>query len=203
MSDTSPAACFMWLGGERRLRAASETFQVLEKSLWIAKESHGAFDVTVGAFKGLWKFDEDNDGSLPQRKAVLERRKLVDYRGLLLDAAQSRARLARAGQSITLCGIAKGLIVDRAVAQLRAAGLSDFVMQASGDLCAAGKHGERDWKVGIQDPRAGAHDERSVDTSFALLSLSDSAFNTSGDYESLHLEGQRYHHILDPRTGYP
>ena len=191
-------------GNGEWIPVAPETFAVLEKSLWIAKESHGAFDITVGAFKGLWKFDEDNDGSLPKRADVLARLKLVDYRGLLLDAAQSRARLARAGQSITLGGIAKGLVVDHAVAALRAVGLSDFVMQAGGDLFAAGKHGDREWKVGIQDPRAGTHDERSVDTSFALLSLSESAFNTSGDYERFILkDGKRYHHILDPRTGYP
>lgn len=187
-----------WIG------VAPETFAVLEKSLWIARESHGAFDITVGAFKGLWKFDEDNDGSLPQRADVLKALKLVDYRGLQLDAAKSQARLARAGQSITLGGIAKGLVVDRAVAELRAAGLTDFLMQAGGDLYAAGKRGDRDWKVGIQDPRAQGHDERSVDTSFALLSLHDSAFNTSGDYERFILrDGKRYHHILDPRTGYP
>jgi thiamine biosynthesis lipoprotein len=191
-------------GNGEWISVSPETLQVLDKSLWIAKESGGAFDITVGAFKGLWKFDEDNDGSLPQRADVLARLKLVDYRGLLLDAARSRARLARAGQSITLGGIAKGLIVDHAVAQLRAAGLTDFVMQAGGDLFAAGKHGDREWKVGIQDPRAGTHDGRSVDTSFALLSLSESAFNTSGDYERFILkDGKRYHHILDPRTGYP
>jgi thiamine biosynthesis lipoprotein len=191
-------------GNGEWISVSPETFAVLEKSLWIAKASGGAFDITVGAFKGLWKFDEDNDGSLPQRAAVLARLKLVDYRGLLLDAAQSRARLVRAGQSITLGGIAKGLIVDHAVARLRAAGLTDFVMQAGGDLFAAGKHGDREWKVGIQDPRAGMHDGRSVDTSFALLSLSESAFNTSGDYERFILkDGKRYHHILDPRTGYP
>jgi thiamine biosynthesis lipoprotein len=191
-------------GNGEWIAVSADTFAVLEKSLWIAKESHGAFDITVGAFKGLWKFDEDNDGSLPKRADVLRQRKLVDYRGLLLDAAGSRARLARAGQSITLGGIAKGFVVDHAVAQLRAAGLVDFVMQAGGDLYAAGKHGDREWKVGIQDPRASTHDERSVDTSFALLSLSDSAFNTSGDYERFILkDGKRYHHILDPRTGYP
>jgi thiamine biosynthesis lipoprotein len=191
-------------GNGEWIAVSRDSFTVLEKSLWIAKESHGAFDITVGAFKGLWKFDEDNDGSLPKRADVLRQRKLVDYRGLLLDAAGSRARLARAGQSITLGGIAKGFVVDHAVAELRAAGLVDFVMQAGGDLYAAGKHGDREWKVGIQDPRASTHDERSVDTSFALLSLTDSAFNTSGDYERFILkDGKRYHHILDPRTGYP
>jgi FAD:protein FMN transferase len=191
-------------GNGEWIAVSSETLQVLEKSLWIAQQSHGAFDITVGAFKGLWKFDEDNDGSLPKRADVLRQLKLVDYRGLLLDGPGSRARLGRAGQSITLGGIAKGLVVDHAVAQLRAAGLADFVMQAGGDLYAAGKHGDRQWSVGIQDPRPSRHDARSVDTSFALLSLTDSAFNTSGDYERFILkDGKRYHHILDPRTGYP
>ncbi|MEY2930390.1 MAG: hypothetical protein RL033_1139 [Pseudomonadota bacterium] len=199
-------------GNGEWIPVSSETFSVLEKSLWIAKQSHGAFDITVGAFKGLWKFDEDNDGSLPARGDVLARLKLVDYRDLLLEptkssvasAPQARARLRRAGQSVTLGGIAKGLVVDRAVAALRAAGLKSFLMQAGGDLYAAGRHGDREWKVGIQDPRASHGEERSTDSSFALLALEDSAFNTSGDYERFILkDGKRYHHILDPRTGYP
>ena len=135
---------------------------------------------------------------------MLARLKLVDYRDLLIDAAQSRARLRRAGQSVTLGGIAKGLVVDRAVAALRAAGLKDFLMQAGGDLYAAGRHGDREWKVGIQDPRATHGEDRSTDSSFALLALTDSAFNTSGDYERFILkDGKRHHHILDPRSGYP
>jgi FAD:protein FMN transferase len=181
-----------------------ETFEVLDRSLWIARESAGAFDITVGAFKGLWKFDEDNDGSLPRRADVLARLPLVDYRGLVLDASSSTARLMHEGQSITLGGIAKGLIVDRAVAKLRASGLTDFLVQAGGDMYAAGRRGDRPWRVGIQDPRAGGGQARSADTSFALLPLENSAFNTSGDYERFVIhDGKRYHHILDPRSGYP
>jgi thiamine biosynthesis lipoprotein len=181
-----------------------ETYEVLDRSLWVARASGGAFDITVGAFKGLWKFDQDNDGSLPRRSDVLARLPLVDYRGLLLDAKIHTARLAKRGQSITLGGIAKGLIVDRAVAKLRDSGLTDFLVQAGGDLYAAGRRGDRPWRVGIQDPRAGAGKARSADTSFALISLENSAFNTSGDYERFVIQGgKRYHHIIDPRTGYP
>ncbi|HTV19203.1 MAG TPA: FAD:protein FMN transferase [Polyangiaceae bacterium] len=181
-----------------------ETYQVLDRSLWIARESGGAFDITIGAFKGLWKFDEDNDGSLPRRADVLARLPLVDYRGLLLDPKLHTARLAKKGQSITLGGIAKGLIVDHAVAKLRDSGLRDFLVQAGGDMYAAGRRGDRPWRVGIQDPRAGGGQARSADTSFALISLEDSAFNTSGDYERFVIkDGKRYHHIIDPRTGYP
>lgn len=185
------------------VHVAPETFEVLERSIWIAELSRGAFDITVGAFKGLWKFDEDNDGSLPDQRAVEERLAKVDYRGLALDRGGRRARLAEAGQSITLGGIAKGLVVDRAVAQLRGAGLADFLVQAGGDMYAAGRRGDRDWIVGIQDPRA-APGRAPSDESFALLSLSDAAFNTSGDYERFIVaNGKRYHHILDPRTGHP
>ena len=188
--------------GEATLVSA-ETFEILERSVWIARETKGAFDITVGAFKGLWKFDQDNDGTLPKRRDVLARLPLVDYRGIVLDAERRTARLALSGQSITLGGIAKGLIVDRAVAKLREAGLADFLVQAGGDLYAAGRHGDRPWRVGIQDPRA-ATDGRGTDTSFAMLSLGDAAFNTSGDYERFVIkDGRRYHHILDPKTGYP
>src|SRR5690606_4141051 len=120
---------------------------------------------------GLWKFDQDNDGSLPEPTDVSARLPLVDYRGLLLDRERRTARLARRGQSLTLGGIAKGFIVDRAVAKLREAGLRDFLVQAGGDLYAAGRRGDRPWRVGIQDPRAGGGQARSADTSFALLSL--------------------------------
>ncbi len=181
-----------------------ETFEVLDRSLWIAHLSGGAFDITVGAFRGLWKFDEDNDGTLPNRADVLARLALVGYDGLLLDPERRAARLRRLGQSINLGGIAKGLIVDRAVDKLKQAGLRDFVVQSGGDLYAAGRHGDRDWRVGIQDPRAGSQLDRTAETSFAMLSLHDSAFNTSGDYERFVItDGKRYHHILDPKTGYP
>jgi thiamine biosynthesis lipoprotein len=191
-------------GADELVAVSPETFDVLDRSLWIARLSGGAFDITVGAFKGLWKFDEDNDGSLPTRAQVLERLPLVDYRGLVLDATRRTARLARKGQSITLGGIAKGLIVDRAVAKLRDSGLSDFLVQAGGDMFAAGRRGDRAWRVGIQDPRAAGGAARSTDSSFALLALESSAFNTSGDYERFIIrDGKRYHHILDPRTGYP
>jgi FAD:protein FMN transferase len=191
-------------GDGEPVAVSPETYQVLDRSKWIGALSGGAFDVTIGVFKGLWKFDEDNDGTLPRRADVLARLPLVDYRDLILDPSRNTARLARAGQSINLGGIAKGLIVDRAVAKLRDSGLTDFLVQAGGDLFAAGRHGDRPWIVGIQDPRAGGGQARSADTSFALISLESSAFNTSGDYERFVIKGgKRYHHILDPHTGYP
>lgn len=190
--------------GKGAVVVAPETLTVIEKALWVARETDGAFDITVGVFSGLWKFDEDNDGSIPRREEVLARRRLVDWRDVIVDHEARTVRLRRAGQKITLGGIAKGFIVDAAVAVLRARGLRDFLVQAGGDFYAAGHRGDRPWNVGIQDPRAPPELPKSAETIFALLPLSDRAFNTSGDYERFILKnGRRYHHILDPRTGYP
>jgi FAD:protein FMN transferase len=190
--------------GVAAVPVAPETLEVIEKALWVARETRGAFDITVGAFAGLWRFDEDKDGSIPTRREVLARKRLVDYRDVLVDRAAGKVRLRRRGQKVNLGGIAKGYIVDAAVAKLRAHGLRDFLVQAGGDLYAAGRRGSRDWIVGIQDPRAPPELPKSGATTFAVLPISDKAFNTSGDYERFVIkDGRRYHHILDPRTGYP
>ena len=175
-----------------------DTARVLDKSLEVARRSHGAFDVTVGVFRGLWKLDNDVDGSIPPAAEVAARARLVGFRDLLLDASRPAARLRRKGQKVTLGGIAKGYAVDRAVERLRKAGLADFIVQAGGDFYASGKRGDRGWRVGVRDPR-GARDEY-----FAMAEISNEAFSTSGDYERFVIRGgRRYHHILDARTGMP
>lgn len=112
--------------------------------------------------------------------------------------APCRARLAAVGMAVGLGGLAKGWAVDRAVEALRRRGLRDFVVQAGGDLYAAGRRGDRPWRVGIRDPRG------PPDAPFAFLDVSDRAFSTSGDYERHFIvDGVRYHHVIDPRTCRP
>jgi thiamine biosynthesis lipoprotein len=184
--------------GTRPVEVSAEVLGLLQKSLSIGRASDGAFDITVGAFRGLWKFDQDLDGSLPTSKAVAERRALVDYRDLVVDQAAGTAFLRRKGMSITLGGIAKGYAVDRAVAILHDRGFVDFIVQAGGDLYVSGRRGDRPWRVGVRDPR-GAPDD-----SFALIELENGTFSTSGDYErGLVKDGKRYHHLIDPKTGFP
>jgi FAD:protein FMN transferase len=184
--------------GGRPVAISDETFAVLETAQDVARRSGGLFDVTVGAYRGLWKFDEDRDGTVPTAEAVRARKKLVGWRGLVLDRKKKTARLRRKGMAITLGGIAKGHAVDRAAAVLRQRGFADFIVQAGGDLYVAGSKGGEAWRVGIRDPR-GARDQP-----FALTALRDRSFSTSGDYErAVVAGGKRYHHILDPRSGQP
>jgi thiamine biosynthesis lipoprotein len=177
-----------------------ETLDVVQKGLWAGKISGGVFDITFQAMSGLWKFGSAQDAQpkLPSPAAVAAAKKLVDYRKVEVSAADRTVRLAK-DQKIGLGGIAKGYIVDRAARVLREQGLDSFLVQAGGDLYGAGKKPDGShWVSGIQDPRApqGRY--------FATIDLDDHAFSTAGDYaRSYVVGGKRYHHIIDPRTGYP
>ncbi len=185
-------------GNGKPIRVAPEVFACIARGVEGSRVSEGAFDLTVGAFAGVWKFDEDNDGTIPPGELVEERRALVDWRDIVLDRKARTVRLRRPGQKITLGGIAKGYAVDRAAAILQRRGLVDFIVQAGGDLFVSGQRGDRRWRVGIRDPRGPR------EAFFAALEIKDHTFSTSGDYERFTVkDGRRYHHILDPRTGYP
>jgi FAD:protein FMN transferase len=184
--------------GARPIKVSAETYEVIERALDISKRSRGLFDITVGAFKGLWKFDEDMDQTLPALADVKKRLTLVNWKDIVLDAQQHSVMLRRKGMSITLGGIAKGYAVDKCVDILRKRGFADFMMQAGGDMYIAGKKGSVPWTVAIRDPRGPAG------TFFATAPIEDHSFSTSGDYERGFVkDGVRYHHILDIRTGMP
>jgi thiamine biosynthesis lipoprotein len=175
-----------------------DTYAVLERATQISSLTGGLFDPTVGVYAGVWKFDQDNDGTIPDPAQVRALLPLVDWNDLVVDSSAHTAKLLRAGQKITLGGIAKGYAVDRAVAVLDQHGFVDFLVQAGGDMYVSGVHGDRPWRVGIRDPRG------PEGSSFASMDLKDETFSTSGDYERFVIkDGKRWHHLLDPRTGFP
>ncbi|HWU88842.1 MAG TPA: FAD:protein FMN transferase, partial [Kofleriaceae bacterium] len=184
--------------GDKPVEVSDETFAVIARAQDIAVRTRGIFDITVGAFKGLWKFDQDMDGTLPDPADVKKRLALIGYRQVVLDKAKRTVFLKKKGMSITLGGIAKGYAVDRCADLLKKLGFANFMMQAGGDMYVSGKKGTDAWVVGIRDPRSpeGRY--------FALAPVEDHSFSTSGDYERGFVkDGVRYHHILDPRTGQP
>jgi thiamine biosynthesis lipoprotein len=182
------------------VKVGAETLAVIDKSLWIAKRSEGVFDISFDAMRGLWKFDEGREDRIPARSAVDKARKLIDYRKIKLDSAQSSVMLEGAGMRISLGGIAKGYAVDAAAKVLRQEGLTSFFAQAGGDLYVQGQKPDNTrYKVGVRDPRG-----KDSNDFFARLEVKDHAFSTAGDYErSFISDGKRYHHIIDPRTGWP
>jgi FAD:protein FMN transferase len=177
-----------------------ETASVIERGLWAGKLSSGSFDITFQALSKVWKFGsaQEDHPSPPSRADVDKLRKLVDFRQVVLDEPGRRVRIGK-GQQLGLGGIAKGYIVDRAAKVLRDAGVQAFLVQAGGDLYGAGRKPDGSpWVSGVQDPRA------EQGRYFAVLELTDHAFSTAGDYaRSYVVDGKRYHHIIDPKTGYP
>lgn len=199
-SETSEISQINQAAGKGAVAVGPETFEVIRKSLWIGKESEGVFDITFEAMKGLWKFDEGAEARIPAKDAIDKARKLIDYRQIEADEKARTVKLKKEGMRMNLGGIAKGYAIDAAARVLRAEGITSFFAQAGGDLYVAGKKpdGSR-FRVGVRDPR-GKH----ATDYFALIEVEDHAFSTAGDYErTFLLDGKRYHHIIDPRTGYP
>ena len=196
--DTSAVSKINAAAGNAAVGVDAETFAVVSAAQSVSVKTRGAFDISVGAFKGLWKFDHDHDGTIPKTTEVQRRLPHVGYQHIKLDTKRRTIKLNKAGMRITLGGIAKGYAVDRAVALLHQRGFVDFILQAGGDLFVSGKKGAESWQVGIRDPRG-------TETAFfARAKIKDRTFSTSGDYERFIIKnGIRYHHILNPRTGYP
>ncbi len=186
--------------GKSAVKVSDETFAVIKESVHASEISEGTFDITFQTLHGLWKFDEDLDPHPPADKDVKERLAFLGFRNIKLDEKEKTVMLAKEKTKIGLGGIAKGYAVDKAAAVLERAGLTSFFVQAGGDLYARGKKPDgSDWQAGIRDPRS-----KNEGQFFAILPLSDHAFSTAGDYERSYIvNGKRYHHIIDPRTGQP
>jgi len=185
--------------GDHAVPVSAETREVLRIARQVSDQTEGRFDVTFGVLSGLWKFDnQDKDNSVPDRREVLARLPLINYRDIDVDDRTGTAFLKRKGMRVNLGGIGKGYAVDRSVAILHESGLRDFMIQAGGDMYVGGRRGDRPWRLGIRDPRGPAV------RSFAMLDLTDGTFSTSGDYERFFIkDGRRYHHILDLSVGEP
>lgn len=185
--------------GRSAVQVDPETYAVVAEALHTSEISEGTFDITFEGLHGLWKFDEDIDPHPPTAARVKAKLPLVNWHHVHLDAAERSIRLDAPGVKISLGGIAKGYAVDRAAKLLESRGIESFFVQAGGDLYTRGKKPDgTDWQAGVRDPRG---PEGSY---FAMLAVSDHAFSTAGDYErSYVVNGKRYHHIIDPRTGFP
>jgi thiamine biosynthesis lipoprotein len=197
--ETSEVQQLNAAAGKHPVRVGSELRDVLQTAHQVSEWTGGKFDVTWGVLSGLWKFDYQNqDGSIPDPDEVLRRRKLIDYRDVVVDEHGGTAFIQREGMVVNLGGIGKGYAVDRARGILQSRGLHDFMIQFGGDMYVAGRSGDHPWRLGIQDPRGPAN------KIFAQIDVSDSTFSTSGDYaRSFVRNGRRYHHIIDPATGEP
>ncbi len=174
---------------------------VLRRALQIRELSGGAFDPGLGELTRLWGFSEDKQSYRAPDSSVIEglRQNLIFSRDIRLTAQGDSAVIGLRSGALDLGGIAQGYAVDRAVAVLKAQGIRHALVNLTGEIgvLGVGANGHS-WRVGVQHPRQ-------TDRHIGVIELTEGTFvATSGDYERFFIQdGRRFHHILDPATGYP
>ncbi|MFT7486373.1 MAG: thiamine biosynthesis lipoprotein [Candidatus Paceibacteria bacterium] len=172
-----------------------ELYALIARGVKLGELSAGAFDITYAGAGKLWDFKQQPP-LVPTTEQLGAALANVGYARLKLDPELFTIDLP-AGMSVGLGGIAKGYGVDRAMAVLMQHGIQHGIVNAGGDLKALGTKFGKPWEIAIRHPR---QQERVL----ALLPVSNVCVVTSGDYERFfEVDGKRYHHILDPRTGSP
>ena len=180
------------------VQVSQETFDLIQRSIKISSLTQGAFDITYGSIdKRLWNFDTAMT-SLPDPETAKRLVRLINYRNIVFDPSARTIYLKEKGMRIGFGGIGKGYAADCAKNVMVKEGITSGVVNAAGDLTVWGNQptGEA-WTIGIADP------ERKS-TPFASVKLTDISVATSGNYEKfVMIDGIKYSHTIDPRTGYP
>ncbi|MGE0886453.1 MAG: FAD:protein FMN transferase [Blastocatellales bacterium] len=184
--------------GNRAVKVEPELFDFIAECLRYSRESDGAFDITVGPLLKTWGFFR-GEGRMPKSKELAEARRKVGWRHVILNEKEKTIRFDRADIELDLGGIAKGYAVDKAVEILRQNGIERALVNACGSTLygLGAPPGEEGWEVKLRDPVS------SQKTAMTVL-LKNRALSVSGSYEKFfELDGKRYSHIFDPRTGWP
>lgn len=184
--------------GVKSERLSGDTYEVLSRAIEFSRYCQGLYDVTIGPLVTLWN-NANNTCKPPKDSRIRQVLPFVDYTDMLLDTCEQTARLKRKGQSIDLGGVGKGFVGDKFLEVFKKYGVSSAFTNIGGNVVALGtKPDGFPWRVGIQHPRQ----ENSL---LGLVSVVDKAVVTSGDYQRCFIgsNGKRYHHILNPSTGYP
>ncbi|MCX7921860.1 MAG: FAD:protein FMN transferase [Clostridia bacterium] len=184
--------------GKNEVKLSEESIYVIETSKKFAELSDGSFDVTVGPLVKTWGIFTEHP-RVPSKEEIKSLLSLVGYKDLSIDSKKLTAKLARPRQIADLGGIAKGYAGDAAIEVYKDYGINSAFINLGGNVVVlGGKPDGSPWKIGVQNPRA--ENGKYV----GILSVKDKAVVSSGDYERyFEKDGVRYHHIIDPKTGYP
>lgn len=175
---------------------SDQTADLIRKGLEYSRLSDGAFDITIAPVSSLWNFSSETP-HVPQDSQIQEALSYVGWKNI--DLQGNRIRFLKEGMQIDLGGIAKGYIADGLKTYLLSQGVKSAIINLGGNiLCVGEKPDETPFTIGIQKPFALRNE------TLASVSLSDQSVVSSGTYErNFEENGKFYHHILNPKTGYP
>jgi thiamine biosynthesis lipoprotein len=185
------------MAGIKPVTVDPDVFAMLERSRTWRHRTGGAFDVTIGPVMDLWGFGGKHP-HVPKRDELAARLALVGSDRLLLKRRDRTAFLEKAGMGLDLGAAAKGYATEKAMRVLERNGIEKAIIDAGGTIRVLGNNAEgAPWRIGIKNPA----DSGGI---LAVLALEDSAAATSAGYFRCFDSGRkRFHHILDPGTGYP
>jgi FAD:protein FMN transferase len=175
-----------------------ELYALLRQAREISQTTEGAFDPTAGPLIRVWRNARQN-GRLPTDNELHAAREIVGMELVHFDDRQQTVTFARDGVELNLGAIGKGYAIDRAAALLREHGLTDWLLHGgkSSILVGGGHAGWPGWPIGLRNPMR-------PEAEWGTLLLTDQALGTSGTaVQSFRVDGKRYGHVLDPRTGWP
>jgi FAD:protein FMN transferase len=181
------------LNRDKIIKSPFEDLKInIEKALYYSNLSDGAFDITIQPILDLYNRSFIEKGSIPSAKTINRELKKIGYKRIII-----KDREIRIGdnQRITLGGIAKGYAVEKAVEILKRHHITMALVDAGGNMRALGKKPEGMWTVALADPR-------DANNYITTIALDNNAVSTSGDYERYFDDEMKYHHIINPKTGY-
>lgn len=184
--------------GKDYVKLSDDTFFVLEKGKEYGEISQGKFDITIGPIVKLWNIDTVN-ATIPPRETIDEKISLVNYENLILDKAKKEGKLLKNGMVVDLGAIAKGYAADEAGKVLTKFGIKHAIINVGGNILTIGTKPDGElFRLGLQDP------DQPRNKNMAVVKLNNESLVSSGTYEKFFIsDGKKYHHIIDPQTGYP
>jgi thiamine biosynthesis lipoprotein len=180
------------------VKVSEEIILLIERALRISNITQGAFDISYGSVdKSLWNFDTSMT-SLPSREIAKQSVRLINYKNIIIDKEASTVFLKQKGMRIGFGGIGKGYAAEQAKNVMRAAGVENGVVNASGDLTTWGLMPDGNkWTIGIVHPEMAS-------SVFSYMNVSGLSVATSGNYEKyIMIDGVKYSHTINPKTGLP
>jgi len=184
--------------GINPVKLSDDSFNIIEKGLEYSKASKGGYDITIGPLVKLWSIGLP-EAKVPNENEIKEAIKHVDYSKLKISKDTNEVFLSEKGMMIDLGSIAKGYAADEIVKLLKEEGVTEAIVDLGGNIYALGKkEGNKNWKIGIQDPNT----ERG--NVVGMVETYNKSVVTTGVYERfIEKDGVKYHHILNPKIGYP
>ena len=177
---------------------SKDTYFVVKNAVEYSQILEGTFDPTIRPLVKLWNIGNDKE-TIPKKAKIEEALKLVNYNDVILDESNCTIMLKNKYQALDVGGIAKGFAAEEVRDIFHKHKVKSALIDLGGNIFALGsKDDGTPWRVGIQNPFESRGDF------IGILNVKDKSIVTSGNYERYFMkDGQRFHHIIDPKTGYP